>query len=142
MPVYFHSEDTTLPAINPEIVKDWIDAVIHSEEHNTGEINIIFCTDSYLLEMNNHYLDRDHYTDVIAFDHSEKKIISGDVYISMERIKDNSGKYSVSFTEELCRVIIHGILHLLKYDDSTDELKKEMTKKENEYLALIPKNIY
>ena len=144
--VYFHSEDTEPPLINTSLIAKLIEKLINKENPNkvgkSGEINIIFCSDKYLLKLNKQYLSRNYYTDVITFDYSGlprhlcrgENIISGDVFISLDRVRENAKKYSETFLHELYRVIIHGILHLLKYNDTNEEEKKIMTAKENEYL--------
>ena len=111
-----------------------IEALIFNENKKEGELSFVFCSDAYLLKMNIDYLKHDFYTDVITFDYTEGDIISGDVFISIERIKENAEKYNVSFENELQRVMIHGVLHLVGYKDKTEEELKQMRKKENEYL--------
>lgn len=105
-----------------------------NEYKETGNINIIFCNDEFLKRLNREYLQRDYYTDIITFDYVEEKTISGDLFISTERVKDNARKYNVSFTSELARVIFHGILHLIGYNDTTEHEKAEMREKETFYL--------
>ncbi len=126
-------EDIENFSFNNEIF-DKINFLINNERKKQGEINFIFCSDDYLLDMNKQYLQHDYFTDVITFDYSENNILSGDVFISIDRIKENAGEYKVPFEQELQRVMIHGVLHLAGYNDKTDEEKKEMTDKENEYL--------
>ncbi len=111
-----------------------LDFLIENENKKEGEINFIFCSDNYLLDMNKTYLKHDYFTDVITFDYCENEILSGDIFISIDRIKENAKLYNVSFNQELHRVMIHGLLHLVGYNDKTDEEQKEMTDKENEYL--------
>ena len=137
MSVYFHSENIKPPDINLDFAGSWIKKVIKKEKSTFGDINIIFCTDTHLLSINKQYLNRDNYTDVISFNYSEKKKISGDIYISVDRVKDNATKYKVSFSNELHRIIIHGVLHLLEYDDYTEEEKQVMHSKENIYLGYL-----
>ena len=136
--IYFHSQDVKLPSINTSLITKLIENLINKENPNnvgkSGEINIIFCSDNYLLKLNKQYLSRNYYTDVITFDYSGENIISGDVFISLDRVKENAKKYSETFSHELYRVIIHGILHLLKYNDTNEEEKRLMRAKEDEYL--------
>ncbi len=132
--VYFHSEDTEPPLINTSLTEKLIKKLIKKEKSKSCEINIIFCSDKYLLKLNKQYLSRNYYTDVITFDYSGENIISGDVFISLDRVKENAKKYSETFSHELYRVIIHGILHLLKYNDTNEEEKRLMRVKEDEYL--------
>lgn len=113
-----------------------IEELIFNENKKEGELSFIFCSDEYLLKMNNEYLRHDYYTDVITFDYTEKEIITGDIFISVDRIKENALKYNTTFENELQRVMIHGVLHLVGYNDKTEEEQKEMTKKENQYLNI------
>lgn len=119
-----------------EFLKDKITEIIKEEKMETGEICIIFCSDEYLIEINRKYLNHDYYTDVVTFNYVERNVISGDLFISIERVKENALKYEVDFMKELYRVIFHGILHLCGYDDSTDEEKAIIRKKENYYLNI------
>ena len=115
-------------------LKTWIHLVIESEGAITGELSIVFSSDNYLLSMNRDYLHHDYYTDVITFDYSENKIISGDIFISVERVIENACLFEVSVSEELDRVILHGVLHLLGYNDSNDLDVSIMRSKEAHYL--------
>lgn len=102
-----------------------------------GAINIIFCSDSYLLEINQKYLQHDTLTDIVTFDYCDDKYIAGDIYISLDRVEENAIKYKESFDREFHRVIFHGILHLLGYGDKSKEEEKEMRAKEDFYLNLL-----
>jgi probable rRNA maturation factor len=134
--INFYSEtDFTLEA--QDLYSSWIKNVITSEERKTGEISYIFCDDDYLLELNKDYLNHDTLTDIITFDYSVGKIVQGDIFISIERVKENSGLFNVSFPEELRRVIVHGILHLCGYKDKTAEESKLMRLKEEEKMKLF-----
>lgn len=115
----------------------WIERVIESENKKLEEISYIFCNDDYLLNINMKYLDHDTYTDIISFDYSVGNILQGDIYISTERVKENSLEYGVSFKEELRRVVIHGVLHLCGYRDKTEEEIRIMRSKEEEKLKLF-----
>lgn len=115
----------------------WISKVIALENHNEGEINYIFCNDSYLHKINIEFLNHDTYTDIISFDYCLGKEIHGDIYISVERVKDNAINFGVNFNNELARVMVHGILHYCGYKDKTDEEKKLMRLKEEQYMKLI-----
>ncbi len=128
-------EDTESFDIKKEVVAK-INDLIKSEKKNKGEISFIFCSDKYLLEINKEYLQHDYYTDVITFDYSENNIISGDIFISIDRVKENADTYKVSFENELYRVMLHGVLHLVGYNDKTKEEQKIMRQKEDEYLNL------
>jgi len=117
--------------------ESWIRRVIESEGKKLEEISYIFCNDDYLLDINMKYLDHDTYTDIISFDYSVGNILQGDIYISTERVEENSSEYNVSFEEELRRVIIHGVLHLCGYRDKTEEESSLMRLKEEEKLKLF-----
>ena len=116
------------------LIKSLIAGVIRDEKKRKGDICIIFCSDNYLLMINKKYLNSDYYTDIVTFDYVKDDLISGDLFISIERIRENALKYRVAFFEELFRLVIHGILHLIGYNDGTDKEKKMMREKENYYL--------
>ncbi len=111
-----------------------IEILISNENKSDGELSFIFCSDNYLLEMNKNYLNHDYYTDVITFDYCENDIVSGDIFISIDRIKENAKIYKTTFQNELHRIMIHGVLHLVGYSDKTDKEQKQMREKENFYL--------
>ncbi|HRG37745.1 MAG TPA: rRNA maturation RNase YbeY [Bacteroidia bacterium] len=132
--IHFHIEDISFTLKNKTRLKKWIVETIEKKKRKTGEINFIFCSDTYLLGINNQYLQHDTYTDIITFDYSKESKnlpISGDIFISIERIRENAKTFSKTTEEELHRVIIHGVLHLLGYKDKTKSAKEEMTKEEN-----------
>ncbi len=133
MKYFYFFEDTEEFSFHQEIFKK-LDYLITSENKKKGDISFIFCSDEYLLKMNNEYLSHDYYTDVITFDYTEEDIISGDIFISTDRVKENASKYKIDFENELQRVMIHGVLHLTGYKDKTEAEKKQMTEKENQYL--------
>nr|WP_243870379.1 rRNA maturation RNase YbeY [Salegentibacter sp. BDJ18] len=115
----------------------WIRKVISSEEKQLGEINYIFCDDHYLYKINLKFLDHDTYTDIISFDNSEGEELNGDIFISTDRVTENAKEYNVDFSEELKRVMIHGILHLCGYGDKTESEAALMRQKEDEKIALF-----
>lgn len=119
-----------------EEVAKWIAAAIQEEEHKEDSINYIFCDDNYLLELNIKHLKHNTLTDIITFNYNIGKTISADIFISVDRILENAKKYAVSFQDELHRVMIHGILHLLGYKDKTKDEKSLMREKEDYYLSL------
>lgn len=119
-----------------ENLKIWIEKIIISEEKKLGKINYIFCDDEYLLKINQDFLQHDYYTDIITFDNVRGKIISGEIFVSLQRIKDNASLISKNYDEEKKRVIAHGILHLCGYKDKTEEQQKLMRAKEDFYLSL------
>lgn len=119
------------------ILKQWIKAIVENNKKEVGEISYIFCSDEQLLEINKEFLNHDYYTDIITFDYSETDVVSGDLFISIERIKDNAKTLKTSYQEELHRVIIHGVLHLLGYKDKTEEESENMRKLEDECLLIL-----
>lgn len=127
---------------NEEKFRDWIIGTIVNEGKIAGAINFIFCNDSYLLKINKKYLQHDFYTDIVTFDNSDKENeISGDIFISYERVVENAEKLSKSLEDETSRVSIHGILHLIGYKDIESEEIKEMRNKENQYISQKKFNI-
>ncbi|RKD92273.1 rRNA maturation RNase YbeY [Mangrovibacterium diazotrophicum] len=135
MPILFYHEDVKPLKLERRKIKTWISSVIASENKKIGSINFIFCSDEYLLQVNKQYLDHDYFTDIITFDYVEGKLISGDIFVSVDRVSENADKFQVSFDEELRRILVHGVLHLLGYPDKEPEQKKVMTQKEDHYLA-------
>ncbi|WP_299213873.1 rRNA maturation RNase YbeY [uncultured Dokdonia sp.] len=119
---------------NADVISSWLHQVIQEENKEAGELNYIFCDDEYLHKMNVHFLDHDTLTDVISFDYTEGVLISGDVFISTERVTENALEFNVSFTDELHRVMVHGLLHYCGYKDKTEDDEKLMRVKENYYL--------
>lgn len=134
--ISFFSEDIDFTIKEKQKVREWIGITIKNEGFaRVAELNFIFCSDDYLLNINKQYLNHDTYTDIVTFDSSEEEaVISGDIFISVERICENAGKFNVSERDELHRVIIHGVLHLCGYYDKKKQDKDRMTEKENEYL--------
>lgn len=126
-----------MPALEKQKVNKWIKDVAADYGKKVGDVAYLFCTDERILEVNKQYLEHDYFTDIITFDYSERNIISGDIFISLETVKSNSEEFGVSFDEELHRIIIHGILHLCGQDDKTPELRQEMTNKENKALEKL-----
>lgn len=135
--IRFYSENIPFVLKNKRIIKNWLFQVIESEGKKTGEINIIFCSDDYLLEINKQYLTHDFFTDIITFDYTTDDIINGELYISIDRVKENAEKYLEIFDKELKRVMVHGILHLLGYKDKTPKQEKEMRQKEESSINLM-----
>lgn len=134
MSINFYCEDVKSLPLARVNLRNWISSVIREENKATGNLNFIFCSDDYLLRINQEFLQHDFYTDIITFDYVEGQVVSGDIFISVERVKENAHAFKVSFQNELNRVIIHGVLHLLGYQDKKIEYKDEMTKKEDYYL--------
>ena len=136
LPIHFFSEEIPFTLKQKLPVRNWINQTILAEGYKLGELSFIFSDDEYLLKINKEYLDHDTYTDIITFDNSEvEKLITGDIFISIDRIRENSKKFNVNERDELHRVMIHGTLHLLGYPDKGKEAKKVMTAKEDHYLS-------
>ena len=132
--IYYHSEcDFQLK--DDESITKWLKDAISTEDKDLGEINYIFCDDQYLLKKNQEYLQHDTFTDIITFDYTEENRLSADIFISIERVKENAINFAVPFETELRRVIIHGVLHLIGYKDKSEEDAETMISKENFYLS-------
>ncbi|MEZ7999574.1 MAG: rRNA maturation RNase YbeY [Flavobacteriales bacterium] len=132
--ILFHNADTSYILKNKRIISSWITDTIKEEEKQLEEISYIFCTDDYLLKINQEHLDHDTYTDIITFDYTEDGIISSEIYISVDRVRENAKNLGVGALDEMHRVIIHGVLHLCGYKDKSDLQSQEMRGKENYYL--------
>lgn len=137
MATEFYSEDVEFPDIDIDHLSSWIDKIIEKEGCETGDISVIFVSDEYLLQVNNQYLEHDYFTDIITFDYSEDHIVSGDLFISVDTVLSNSQDFNVTFLQELHRVIIHGVLHLIGFDDKSDADQEIMTKMENLSLEMM-----
>ncbi|WP_424962667.1 rRNA maturation RNase YbeY [Ekhidna sp.] len=136
--INFFSEDIDFSLSNPHIQTQWISSIIFSHKFSLEEINYIFSSDEYLLQINREHLNHDYYTDIITFDNSEETgVIESDIFISIDRVKENAKNQKASFTDELNRVMIHGVLHLLGFGDKTEEEKKVMREKEDACLSLL-----
>ena len=132
----FHSEiDFELE--NRSNYSDWVSRVIKSEEFEIGKLDYIFCDDSRLLSINQEYLGHNTYTDIITFDYTDKGVLSGDIFISIDRVKDNADEFQVSFENELLRVMSHGILHLAGFGDKTEKEANKMRLKEEEKIKMF-----
>ncbi len=136
IPINFFTEDISFNLKQKGLVRTWLRNTIIAEKHRLRLLNFIFCSDSYLLNINQQYLKHDTYTDIITFDNSEvKQEIAGDIFISLERIRENAKELDVNEKDELHRVMIHGTLHLLGYPDKGKSAKALMTEKEDLYLS-------
>jgi rRNA maturation RNase YbeY len=136
--IIFFNEDINLKFQGKNIFKAWLKKVAEKEGVKVKNLNYIFCSDNYLHKINMEYLDHDTYTDIITFDNSEdESIIEGDIFISIERVTENSQNLNTVFDDELKRVIVHGLLHLCGYDDHTPEDKAEMRRLESEYISIF-----
>lgn len=137
MSVQYFAEDVAIPKFLRRRATNWIKNVILAEEKNLGELAFIFCSDARLLEVNIEFLKHDYYTDVITFDYVDGNTISGDIFISVDRVKENALDFDTTFENEIHRILIHGVLHLLGYKDKVKRDKIIMTEKENYYLNLL-----
>ena len=133
--IEFYSE-TDFKIEDTKALSHWISEIILHENHELGDLTYVFCDDAYLHKLNLQFLNHDTLTDIISFDNSLGKQIHGEIYISIERVKENAGTYQVAFLEELHRVIIHGVLHFCGYKDKTKKQQETMSRKENEALDL------
>jgi len=136
--ISFFSEDIDFELGSSSIYINWFSEAASMENKTIGELTFIFCTDEYLHKVNQEYLNHDTYTDIITFDYSSGDIIAGDVFISVDRVKENAETFKCSFNSEISRVLIHGVLHLMGYKDKQDEEKQIMRSKEDFYLTLLP----
>ena len=134
--ISYFFEDTDFLFKGKTLNNKWLKLVAESEIRRIGQINIIFCSDNYILDVNQQYLQHDYFTDIITFDYCEGDHLSGDLFISVDSVRENSIEYGTEFNDELNRVIVHGILHLIGYDDHCDEDIVQMRKKEDYYLSL------
>lgn len=136
--ISFFAEDVDFNINNPQTIEKWIQDTIEKYQKSAEHINIIFCSDAFLLKINQEYLNHDFFTDVITFDYSEdNNNISGDIFISTERVNENADFFNVNFNDEICRIIIHGILHLLGWHDDTSSKKALMHKEEEKALKQL-----
>lgn len=134
--VRYFIEDIDFSFKEKALNSKWYKLVAESEICKLGDINVIFCSDRYILDINMKYLQHDYFTDIITFDYCEKKLLSGDLFISVDSVRENSVFYGTSFEDELNRVLIHGVLHLIGYDDHKDEDIAVMRSKEDYYLEI------
>lgn len=129
--ISFTNADKKHALKNKKAISHWIIETIEKEKKECGQIAYILCSDDYLLDLNQRFLNHNTYTDIITFDYSEGKTLNGEIYISIDRVKENAQKFEGNFEKELLRVIIHGALHLAGYTDKTKEQKEKMRKKED-----------
>ena len=136
MSIYFHEEDRNIPTIEQEKIIKSVEEFCSNFDKKSGDINFIYCSDEYLLEMNKKYLAHDYFTDVITFNYCEENFVSGDIFMSRDRIEDNSKKLEIEAEEEFVRVCAHGLLHLLGLKDDSDVEKEIMRRKEEEFIQI------
>ena len=137
--VSFFTEDIRFLFKEKRLTARWLKFVAQSEAKRLGDISVVFCSDAYILDVNLQYLQHDYYTDIITFDDTEGLFIQGDLFISLDTVRANAEEYGASFEDELNRVMVHGLLHLMGYDDHTEEDIAVMRSKENYYLSLRDK---
>ena len=137
--VTYYTEDTHFSFKKKRLTNRWLKMVAESEVRRLGDISIIFCSDNHILDVNMKYLQHDYFTDIITFDYCEGNRLSGDLFISVDSVRENAAFYGTAFPDELDRVMVHGLLHLIGYDDHTEEDIAVMRAKENYYLSLRPK---
>ncbi|MCG6190746.1 rRNA maturation RNase YbeY [Maribellus maritimus] len=135
--IQFFFEDVDPVELKRSQLKEYVNSLILGELKSLGDISVIFCSDSYLLEINKKYLNHDYYTDIVTFDYVEDSVISGDLFISLDRVKENAETFHNKFVVELYRVVFHGVLHLVGYNDKTKAEQFEMRQKENFYLSEV-----
>ncbi len=134
MEIFFHREEVETQVKEKERIKQWIETTINSEGKKGETINIILTSNNNIRSLNRKFLKRNYMTDIITFNYNRGNIISGDLYLNPDTIKKNAGKYKTNFSEEILRVIIHGVLHLIGYNDRNNEEKLVMREKENFFL--------
>lgn len=134
--INFFNEDITYRLRDKNWIREWIIEVVNSEGQQIGNLNFIFCSDKYLHELNVNYLEHDNHTDVITFDITdEEEVISGDIFISLERVRENAKIYGARISNEIHRVMIHGVLHLIGYQDNTEKEKAQIREFEDNHLS-------
>lgn len=134
--ISYYFQDTDFNFRDRRKTNEWLKLAAESEIFRIGDISIIFCSDNYILDINQKFLQHDYFTDIITFDYCEGDRLSGDLFISIDSVRENAVEFGTEFKDELNRVIIHGLLHLIGYDDHTDEDIRMMRSKENYYLSL------
>ena len=135
--IQFLVQNVALPSVLNDETKQWISLIIDKYKKHEGDINYLFCDDPHILQVNQQYLNHDYYTDIITFDYCSSDVISGDLVISIDTVKSNADLFNTKYETELKRVIIHGILHLIGFKDSTDLEKQQMRAEEDSALLLL-----
>jgi len=136
MSVHYLEEDRKATGFNRTVTKKWLHEVVRHEGKKAGVISYIFCSDDFLADINIKFLKRDYYTDVIAFDYTKNEVISGDIMISVDRVRENALNMGIAYIDELKRIMVHGLLHLIGYEDSTKKSKAIMSGLEDFYLGI------
>jgi len=137
MSIYFQKEDREIPNIEKDKIVEAISLVCKMDGKSEGDINFVYCSDEFLLNMNKEYLDHDYYTDIITFNYNEGEIISGDIFMSKDRTEENAEKFGENLKKEFIRICAHGILHLLGNEDGSEQEKELMRKKEEEFIKIV-----
>ncbi len=137
MSIYFQKEDREVPDIEKDKIVETVSLVCKMDGKSAGDINFVYCSDEFLLNMNKKYLDHDYYTDIITFNYNEGEIISGDIFMSKDRIEENAEKFGENLKKEFIRICAHGILHLLGNEDGSEKEKELMKKKEEEFIKMV-----
>ena len=140
--ITYNAEGIAMPKIKKRLTSKWIKAVAASHGRKVGEVGYLFVNDDKILEVNREYLGHDYYTDIITFDYSNRRRISGDMVISLDTVRTNAEQFAKSYDSELLRVIIHGVLHLCGVNDKGPGEREIMEQHENEALAIVPSNIF
>lgn len=137
MSISFYNEDVEKPLFDYSKAESWLQEVIESTLKTVGSLSFIFCSDEYLLKMNRQFLNHDYYTDIITFNYSSRKTVSGDLFISVDTVESNAINFNLSFHDELHRVMVHGVLHLLGWDDLTQADRIKMRTQEDFWLERL-----
>ena len=135
--ISFHNEGVGTKTPSKRLLKAWIKEFVSNHGKKVGELAFVFCSDEKILEVNQNFLQHDYYTDIITFDYCEGEIVSGDIFISVERVTENATSHNVEYNEELLRVLAHGVLHLIGFQDKSPQKKKEMTQNEDLCISLF-----
>lgn len=135
MPISFHKEEIDFDLPSEEKLVRWLEDLADNESKTIIQVSYIFCSDEYLLQINKEYLNHDYYTDIITFPYKQNNDIESDIFISVDRVRDNAASYKTTFDQELLRVIVHGLLHMVGYGDKTEDDQKKMTEMENLYIS-------
>lgn len=136
-PIQFYAENVEIPSfVNENRLQKWLTSLINSHQKNIGFINFIFCDDEYLLQINREYLGHDYYTDIITFPYRQDDLLESDIFISLDTVLDNAQVYHIDFQQELLRVIVHGVLHLLGHNDKSPDDASAMRKAEDEAILM------
>ena len=135
--ISFHNESVNNKTPSKRLLKAWIKEFVSNHGKKVGELAFVFCSDEKILEVNQNFLQHDYYTDIITFDYSEGEVVSGDIFISVERVLENAASHQVDYNTELLRVISHGVLHLIGFQDKEEKKKVEMTRNEDLCMSLF-----